>query len=82
MAVPITAVRLDLQCHMPAAVRSESEQLRQACGHVLDPACRLGVVERHRLEGADRRDVLGTGHAGVQRNLHSFGLCKLPLDIG
>src|SRR5215207_5350361 len=64
IAAPMIGVRLDFQCHMPPAVRSESEQLRQACGDVVDPACRLGVVERHRLECPDRRDVLGTRDAG------------------
>src|SRR5215213_2689490 len=81
IAVPMMGVRLDLQCHMAPAVRSESEQLRQAYGDVLDPACRLGVVERHRLEGPDRRDVLGTRHAGVEGNLHGLGLGQLPFDI-
>ena len=76
-AAPMIHVRLDRRRH----ISSEPQNLCQPGGHLVDAIRRLCVIECHGLEGVDRRNVLRTRHAGVQRNLHRLGLRKLLLDL-
>ena len=89
-AMPTTTVRLDCHRHMSVCaftwwnhVRKSEPQNRRETGRDILHALRgFRIVERHRLERIDGRNVLWTRHTRVKRNLHRLRLCELALDIG
>jgi hypothetical protein len=88
-AVPMSTVRLDRQPQSvimrarpsPVNVASQAENRGEPRGHLLDARGGLRVIERHRLEAVDSRNVPRAWHARVQRNLHGVGVGELALDL-
>ncbi len=82
-AAPMTIVRVRSLRHMLVEwCALQTENGREPRGDLFDAGSGFCVVERHRLERVDGRDVLRSGHTAVQRNLNSLGLRQQPFHIG